>query len=138
MRRQKTIRLAWIVFLLCCFMGMTGLGRPDARAAESDAGIQVRAFPLKAVTGRQDQQTLIVIVQDQNFMPVQGAEVSLSVRLPDHSEQHLIVNQPTGTNGMTQTNFPISCDEVGVVILDVQAIRSGMEAGTSTSFRLWY
>ena len=42
--------------------------------------IQVRAFPKKAVTTPSDQQTIYVLVQDQNLQPVAGANGIATIR----------------------------------------------------------
>lgn len=102
------------------------------------SSLKIHAHPIKAVTSRQDEQTLYMIVQDQNLIPVQGVEVTVDIHMPDGTEQKYIVINPTNSTGITQISFPVSVKAVGLVILHVQAQHEGLEAQTSTSFWIWW
>jgi hypothetical protein len=138
MGKQRIIPLVLIAVLTTGLFWSVDLAKSQANAADGEPRMSVRAYPLKAVTARQDLQTIFIIVQDQNLVPVQGAEVSIGVLLPDGAEQLYIVIQPTDYHGMTKMSFPVSGDEVGLVYVKVHAARSRMEAISATSFRIWW
>lgn len=100
--------------------------------------LRVRAYPLQAVTARNGSQTIHIVVQDQTLVPVEGAQVTLSVRTPDGKQNLYIVRQRTNAAGMTQFSFPFSVESVGIVQVDVTATLQNLEAKTTTSFRAWW
>lgn len=99
--------------------------------------LKVRAFPAKAVTTSNDQQTIYILVQDQNLQPVAGASGIAIIRLP--------------SGGTLQQNFEITNNGVGVltfafqdqpngqlVKVDIRVSHNQLRGNTTTSFRIWY
>ena len=134
-------------------IGLTDLGRiyfdqlgedpAFLRPAPQDAGqkvvlsLRVRAFPAKAVAMSNDQQTIYVLVQDQNLQPVAGASGSATIRL--------------ASGGSLQQAFQVNKDGVGIltfafqnqpngqlVYVDINVSYDDLGSKTTTSFRIWY
>jgi hypothetical protein len=99
--------------------------------------IQVRAFPKKAVTTPNDQQTIYVLVQDQNLQPIPGANGIATIRLPNgevYSQSFLINERGVGTVSFNFQNQPNG----RLVYVDIAMSYSDLQGTTSTSFRIWY
>ena len=114
--------------------------RPSPRG---DAGpnlvlsLQVHAFPEKAVTTSSDEQTIYVLVQDQNRQPVAGANGTATIRLPsgDTLQGNIVFNE----NGVGKLTFPFLNQPNGKLVnVDISVLYSDMRGKTTTSFRIWY
>ena len=112
-------------------------------APRGDAGpnlvlsLQVHAFPEKAVTTSSDEQTIYVLVQDQNRQPVSGANGTAIIHLPsgDTFEQ----NFPISDRGVGKLTFPFLNQPNGkLVYVDIVVSYSNLRGKTTTSFRIWY
>lgn len=100
--------------------------------------LEVRAYPLRAVTGRDGQQTIYVIVQDQRLLPVENAQVTLVLRMPSGEERPPIVKEPTNKLGVTTHTFNVDTSSYGLVLVQVTATHLSLDPGsTATSFRVW-
>lgn len=101
--------------------------------------LRTRAFPLRAVTGMHGEQTVYVIVLDQNLQPVNGAQVTLTLRMPDGDEVGGYILPLTDENGITQKAFAFESSQRGVALVHVDVAYGSMEPRTTvTSFRLWW
>jgi hypothetical protein len=102
--------------------------------------LQVRAYPIQAVTTANGAQTVHVIVQDQRLLPVGGAEVVLNVHMPSGEMLTYPVDSPTNAQGVTNISIPVIAQSVGIV--EIEALASHKEykldARTVTSFRIWW
>jgi len=99
--------------------------------------LQVRAFPKKAVATSSDQQTIYVLVQDQNLQPIAGANGIATVRLPNGE----VYSQsfPVNERGVGTFSFNFQNQQNGrLVYIDIAVTYSGLQGTTSTSFRIWY
>ena len=99
--------------------------------------IQVRAFPKKAVTTPSDQQTIYVLVQDQNLQPIPGANGIATIRLPNgevYSQSFPVNERGVGTVSFNFQNQPNG----QLVYVDIAMSYSDLQGTTSTSFRIWY
>ena len=99
--------------------------------------LQVRAFPAKAVTTSSDQQTIYVLVQDQNLQPVAGGNGVASIRLPsgETQSQSFIINE----RGVGTFSFTFQRQPNGqLVYLNIFVFYNGLQGKTTTSFRIWY
>ena len=114
------------------------LPKQDGNIINSIRNLRVRAYPIKAVTGKAGSQTIYVMVQDQRLLPVANVEVTLSLRIPGQAESPLSVTTTTNDAGIAQLTFSFSAEEVGVATIQVNASRGDLEAGTTTSFRIWW
>jgi hypothetical protein len=114
------------------------LASRGANTPNSIRSLRVRAYPERAVTGKSGSQTVYITVQDQRLLPVADAKVILLLKMPDKQEKSFIVPAMTNDDGITKYTFPFSAEEVGMATIQVFALRGDLEAGTITSFRLWW
>ena len=99
--------------------------------------LQVRAFPDKAVATSSDQQTIYVLVRDQNLQPVSGANGIATIRFPNG--QVSSQNFPVNERGVGTFSFDFQNQQNGqLVYVDIAVSYSGLQGTTSTSFRIWY
>ncbi|MBN1450687.1 MAG: hypothetical protein JW963_06695 [Anaerolineales bacterium] len=99
--------------------------------------LQVRAFPNKAVATSSDQQTIYVLVQDQNLQPIAGANGVATIRLPNGE----VYSQsfPVNERGVGTFSFNFQNQQNGqLVYINIAVTYSGLQGTTSTSFRIWY
>lgn len=99
--------------------------------------LRVRAFPKKAVTSSNDQQTIYVLVQDQKLQPVAGASGLATIQLAsgDTSQQSFEINDKgVGTFTFGFANQP----KGNLVNVDVSVTYNELGDKTATSFRIWY
>ncbi len=100
--------------------------------------LRVRAFPLDAVSPQAGSQTIFIIVQDQNLLPVSNAQVTLFIKMPSGKEQRVIVPVSTNQSGISQYTFNFSGETTGVVQVIVTAAYETFQKQTITSFRIWW
>lgn len=100
--------------------------------------LKVRAFSGSPVTTMGGQQTIHVLVQDQNLLPVPGANVELVVRFPSGDEQTYAA-QMTDGDGVSTVTFDVNTQTPGraLVWVNVEFRDLGVRS-TRTSFRIWY
>lgn len=99
--------------------------------------LQIRAFPAKAVTSANDQQTIYVLVQDQTLQPVAGGSGTATIRLADNTtfSQTFSVNG----KGVGVFSFAFQKQPNGkLVYIDITVNYNTLEGKTTTSFRIWY
>ena len=110
---------------------------PDNAGPNVVLKLQVRAFPNKAVATASDQQTIYVLVQDQNLQPVSGAVGAATIRLPNGevSSQSFQINE----RGVGSFSFDFQNQQNGqLVYVNVAVTYNGLQGKTATSFRIWY
>ena len=100
--------------------------------------LHVRAFSQNSVTALKGQQTIYIIVQDQNLLPVQGANVTLKLTTPQGSEIQLPSPAATDENGITKISFAFNAKTQGLAQVKVYVEYQNMDASTITSYRLWW
>jgi len=134
-------------------IGLTDLGRiyfdqlgedpAFLKSTPLDAGpnpvlsLRVRAFPAKAVTTSNDNQTVYVLIQDQNLQPVAGASGVATIRLASGhimQEAFTINDRGVGTFSFGFTNQPNG----QLIYIDINVPYNNLEGKTTTSFRIWY
>ncbi len=98
--------------------------------------LQARAFPENAVVATQGIQSLYVLVQDQNLLPVSNATVILNIKYPSGVEKNQVAS--TDGNGITKIQFALDEQSVGIVEVNVQVTYGILEQTTRTSFRIWW
>jgi hypothetical protein len=110
---------------------------PDLDASIQEVqSLQVRAFPLHAVTSNKGNQTIYVVVKDQLNRPVPGAVVRLKIILPDQQAYSLDMT-PTNENGLTYVTFAQQGELVGRVHIAVEVAFSQFEKTSLLSYRIW-
>jgi len=99
--------------------------------------LQVRAFPGKAVAKPNDQQTIYVVVQDQNLQPVPEARGIATVRLA--SGDPLTLPVEINDRGVGTLTFAFANQPSGqLVYVDISMLYNDLGGKTVTSFRIWY
>lgn len=89
-----------------------------------------------AITGRQGTQTVFVYVNDQNYQPVQGAEVKMVVHYQSGNQSYEFA--PTNASGFAKRSFEIISSTPGQkVVIDVTITYGGITATTQTFFLPW-
>ncbi len=106
-------------------------------APQSILKLQARAFLGKAVLPLKSDQTLYVIVQDQNLQPVGNAQIIVTVRYPSGNEARFVM-PPTDKDGIAKVQFPVNETLQGIVEVSITATYDTLEERTRTSFRLWW
>ena len=99
--------------------------------------LQVRAFPEMAVVSSNNQQTIHVIVQDQNLLPIANAQVTLTVHSKNGDEESYTMPE-TDINGLTSLKYSVEQKGFGIVKVTVTVNYDIFEVQTRTSYRLWW
>lgn len=99
--------------------------------------LHVSAFVWKAVTLASDQQLVYVVVQDQNLQPVSGAQGTATVRWADGTTSTLSFSTNSSGVGIVPLSF-INQPYGKMVNIEIRVTKDGLEARTTTSFRIWY
>ena len=98
--------------------------------------LDLRAFPLHAVMSGDGEQTIFVIVQDQSRQAVSGAQITLSIRMPDM--QTYIMSGTTNEKGILALTFTQGSQSIGRVEISVEASYANhLKKYTLTSYRIW-
>ncbi|MRS02318.1 hypothetical protein EG832_03665 [bacterium] len=99
---------------------------------------QVNVFALYSLVGAGEPQTIYVIVQDQNLLPVASAQVGVTLYYPDGSKQFYRLAE-TNEFGISQFSFQVDQLEVRTVVNAVAEINvRGESASGKTWFRIWW
>jgi hypothetical protein len=110
---------------------------PAGNLPQTIVSLKVSAFVRKAVISTGEEQTLYVIVLDQNLEPVSNAQVTFTLHKPDSEPQPYLM-PTTDDQGITRMAFPIESNGLGVADLMITVEFSGLKAQTLTSFRIWW
>ena len=119
-------------------VGLLSLGFGWENSQSIAASLKVHAFPEQAVIALDGDQTIYVIVQDQRLVPVQGAQVSLVIRMPAGEEDRIILPTLTDAYGVTQFAFSYTTKTIGIVVIKVTAVHEKLQGTTSTCFWIWW
>ena len=111
---------------------------PDSPSPQTILSLQVRAFPQNAVLPQTGVQTIYIIVQDQNLLPVPDALVILTIQLPSGKEQRIALPESTNKHGVISYTFKYSDQPTGVTQVRVTALYDNFQKQSVTSFRIWY
>jgi hypothetical protein len=98
--------------------------------------LQSRAFSWKAVTESDDVQTVYVIVQDQNLMPVEDAIAVVTIYFINDSPRNVTLR--TNQYGVVIIPFEVINQPPGsLVLVYAQVYYQGLSSSALTSFRIW-
>ena len=98
----------------------------------------VRVFAQKALIGAGEQQTVDVVVQNQYLQAMTGAQVGLTITLPDGTSQFYRLPE-TNQYGFSQITLPVpSLDAQSVVQLNAEVTIDGESAEGSGWYRIWW
>lgn len=111
--------------------------KPLNNTTSSVISINVHAFMWKAVTLANDTQTIFVIVQDQNLLPITNAYCTANIHWPDNHNESIAI--ATSSNGIGMVPLSFSNQPHGrLIYADVNCTYLGLNGNTTTSFRIWY
>jgi len=114
--------------------GATGI---DPNPKPIVLSLQIRAFPAEAVTTSSDQQTIYVLVQDQNLQPVAGGSGIATIRLPSGETYSTSFN--VNDKGVGIFSFSFQKQPNGKLVnIDISVSSNNLQGKTTTSFRIWY
>ncbi len=99
--------------------------------------LQTRAFFSRSVISLNNPQTIYVLVQDQNFLPVANAKVAITVHYPS-GNQYSFPSSTTDKNGMFIGQFPLQESSYGVAEVQVLVSYDEIKQETRSSFRIWW
>jgi hypothetical protein len=99
--------------------------------------IEVRAFVGKPAVPFMGQQTLYVIVQDQNHNPVENASLNFNITYPNGDVQFLKMVY-TNNHGISIYEFPVNVKPPGIIEIQVIATYQTFKDQTKTSFQVWW
>lgn len=99
--------------------------------------IDLRLLPGQGVTRLKDRQTIYVVVQDQNLLPVANAQISLRFRLPNDVWKDLPLQAFTDKNGVARLELPFETTQPGMIILEATARLNDLQGQTTGSFLAW-
>jgi hypothetical protein len=103
--------------------------------------LQVRAFLQHAATHQDGKQTITVVVQDQNLMPVVGAKVAIFIIYPN-GESERKSDLATDKNGVTRYSFSFEDQSIGFAKVIAEAsyeeLKEELKQATTTSFLIWH
>ncbi len=99
--------------------------------------IQVRAFPAQAITSNSREQSIFVIVQDQNFKPVVNTRLEISIHLPSGDVLRPPSPIVTDQDGIAVYTFNILDEPSGEAIVNVKAYIKNHDKSATSSFRIW-
>jgi len=98
----------------------------------------VNVFALNSLIGAGEPQTIFVIVQSQNLMPVANAQVGVTLYYPDGSKQFYRLAE-TNEFGISQFSFQVDQLEIKTTVNAIAEINVRGESATGrTWFRIWW
>jgi hypothetical protein len=100
--------------------------------------LHAQASTAAGVLRRSGTQTVYIVVQDQNRLPVANAEISLEVRLPSGASQAYTVPGLTDGNGGIRFTFEYRDPQVGTAEIRVHVRYRELQRQTVTSFQIWW
>lgn len=115
------------------------LRTPIRSAAIPQAILDIKAhvFPARSILTQGDQQTIYVIIRDQNQLPVANARVAAVVSSP--SGEDLSFDLPlTDRDGLTQFSFTAKAPAPYQTRVWITANYEGKQTLSRTSFRTWW
>jgi hypothetical protein len=112
--------------------------RPGNFAPVTILRLHARAFSQHSVTALKGQQTIYIVVQDQNRFPVQDAKVTLTLSTPGGGDVELPVPTATDENGITKISFAFNARTQGLAQVKIHVEYENLQTNTVTSFRLWW
>jgi hypothetical protein len=113
------------------------LPKRDNHSPQSILNLRARAFVGSSVMPLRGEQTLYIIVQDQNLLPVSYAQVVIVAVYPSGKQDRIIL-PITNDHGFSSVSFSVDETEIGIVQIQVDVTSGKLQQKTLTSFRLWY
>jgi hypothetical protein len=101
--------------------------------------ITAHVFVQSAIVRSGDTQTAYVVVQNQDYQPVAGANLTVYVEYPDGRASEIIRPASTSIDGFTSFSFKVAELPAGKLVrVRVEADTMGLATSAVTSFRIWW
>ncbi len=112
--------------------------RQNNNAPQVIRNLNVHAFPAQAVTGLKGQQTIYVVVNDQNQLPVAGAQVTIEIDLPSGAQPGTQIQAHTDQYGLARLALPYQSARPATITFQARARFDGLQGETTSSFQTWW
>jgi hypothetical protein len=122
----------WVVDKEPVFTGTDG-----NHSAQIILGLNVRAFADKPVLPQTGEVTIAVTVHDQNMIPVDGADITITVKLPSGQEQNIVLGNATDENGISKYTINFENQPTGLAEIQIEASYREFQKKALASFRIW-
>ncbi len=99
--------------------------------------LNMKVFLKEAANSLEGEQTVTVVVRDQNQLPVAGARVIVTVRLPTGEQLELPIELQTDGDGLAQVAFAYESATPGIIKVWAEATFENKSAVSRASFRVW-
>lgn len=99
--------------------------------------LKVHAFIESPVLPQTGEQTIYIVVQDQNLLPVQDAEASLVIMYPSGLVERIQMPDKTNELGITSYTVNFHDEPPGMVNVVATALHDKVINQATTSFRIW-
>jgi len=100
--------------------------------------LKTRAYLEKAVTRKVSDQSIMVMVEDQNDVPVNNALVRIEIHLPSGEVIRNSGTLLTDKYGTARFSFSYQETQSGQALVKIQANFGKIMDSTATTFRLWW
>lgn len=104
---------------------------------QSILSLHVTPFPVYAVVPRVSEQTMYVVVQDQNHRPISGVNVNMTFTLPGGEKEFQSLAM-TNKAGIAKITFEIKSEYTGLAEVAVSAIHENLAKKVISSFWIWW
>jgi hypothetical protein len=112
--------------------------RNKNNAPQTIIKLKVSAFTGHSILPRTGQQTIYIVVQDQNLLPVPGAETTLMVKYPSGRVERISVPGKTNAIGVISCQLDYHDQIPGMVDVFVTVYTDTLSSQSATSFSIWY
>jgi hypothetical protein len=110
---------------------------PQDRLQYQVLELRARSSVRLPLAGSDGEQTVSIVVRDQNLQPVARASILLTIHLAD--DDRLVLMPPTDDRGLSQIVVAFEDQPAGTnVELAFLVARDGLETSTRDSFRIWW
>jgi len=121
------------------------IGNPDLLYSTTSSSIintqkiTAHAFVQSAIVRSGDTQTAYVVVQNQDYQAVAGANITAYIDYPDGRPSDIIRPPSTSLDGFTSFSFKVADLPTGKLVrLRIEADTMGLSTSAVTSFRIWW
>lgn len=97
--------------------------------------LRVSIFPVHATMEKSGEQSLYIIVQDQQLRPIPDARVNVVVTLPSGAQVPTVIQ--TNNNGVAVAAFTQSEEPQGMAQIQVQVFYLNLKEEGRSSYRVW-
>jgi hypothetical protein len=109
----------------------------EVNAANIILDLHLKVFLQDAISPLEGQQTVTALVRDQTDVPVAGAIVVFTVRLPTGEQLQLPTEVTTDGDGLAQVTFAYDSAVPGIIQVWADATYENKSARSRNSFRVW-